>query len=121
MKLQYATPMQELKLLLQTAEATPGISILVNKAEMKALVTHAEALTMFPEYVNGQKAKHMRFDQQLNEIRQRSASPTITQEALQSLWDSQSRIERQKRQSQDEVPSTIKTLNGITIQVALNV
>lgn len=111
--------MHELKLLLQTA-VDSKCSILVSKAEMKALVTHSEASTMFPGFINGQKNKLMRFDQQLNEIRQRCANP-VSQEALQSLWDNQSRIERQKRQLGEEVPNVIQTHNGITIQVALNV
>lgn len=120
MKLHYDTPMREFKILLDKAVAEK-CSIMVNKAEMKQLITHAESATLFPAFTNDKKNRLMRFDQQIKELKKRASSPTVTQDELQNLWDQESRIDRQKRSLNDEIPSTVVTHNGITVQVALNV
>lgn len=119
MKLYYDNPMKELALLLQQAAET-NASIIVTKAEMKALVTHGDASKVFPTHFAAIKNRMLTLEQKMAESKRLCNSPTASQATLQEQWDRQTVIERQMRMLEAEVPSEILADNGVTIKVSIN-
>lgn len=119
MKISYENPMTELKVLLDQAAAIEGTFIVVTKSEMAAIVKNAGAKELFPNYFSRQSTRKQQIDMKMNESRKRTNSPTISPEALQEQFDIQTRLERQLRAIEDEVPTELRSASGVTVKVAM--
>lgn len=125
MKISYENPMVELKILLDTLAGTDGASsvdgafIVVTKSEMSVIVKNTGAKELFPSYFNRQAVRKQQLAVKMEESRKATNSPTITPEALQEQFDIQSRLERQMRTLEDEVPTELRSASGVVVKVAM--
>lgn len=117
MKLQYTDSMAELRSLLNIAKE--GSSVIVTKAEMKAIVSNGTAPELFPQFFELIKNRTMLLDQQMSESKQRASAPSISSDELQEQFDKQTMYERQARALANEVPSQLTTKDGILIKVSI--
>lgn len=122
MKIQYSHPMLELRATLTNIESiSDPVIILVSKQEMRELVRHGEAPQMFPQHFSHLASRRNSLEERLRKSKKDANSPTISTEAMQEQFDIQSRLEKQIRFLDDEIPQETKTHNGVIVRVALNV
>lgn len=119
MKIAYSDPMQELKLLLEQSAAQPGSFVILTKGEMSAIVKHTEAPKLFASYFTRQANRKQQIEMKLKESKKKVNNPTITQGDLQAEWDVQTRLEKQMRAIEDEVPTELRSDSGVTVKVSM--
>jgi len=119
MKIAYSDPMQELKLLLDQAVSIPNAFVVLTKSEMAAVVRHTESQKLFPAYFTRQATRKQQLEMKMVESKKRVNNPSISQEALQDEWDIQTRLERQIRSLEEEVPTELRSESGVTVKVSM--
>lgn len=119
MKLVFNNPMTELLQLIAAAESQKDVSISITKSEMSSIIKHPNSPKLFPSYFTRYATRKQHITLKMNEIKKKLNSPSLLEADMQIHWDEQTRLERQMRNLEDEVPTELRTESGIDIRVSI--
>lgn len=114
----YKDPMQELKDIMNSAEASRLSYIAISKEEMRSLVNHKDAVDIFPSLA-GPLREMAQHKDSLKKIKVQKNNPNIFEAEKQKLFDREFEIETHLRKMEDAVPSQLKTKTGLIVRVSL--
>jgi hypothetical protein len=119
MKLVFNDVMVGLRSLIAQAETTEGSHVIVSKAEMTAIIRHADSRALFPSYFNRIDVRRQQIQMKFTESKKRVNNPAIASGDLQAEFDKQTQYERQLRNIEEEVPAEVRTESGVVVKVSM--
>lgn len=120
MKIVYADKVQEIRQVLTEAAENKASHVAVTIDEMRAIVSHLRADTIFPEYMNKRVGEIKHLEKQQLDIKRRLNGNGLNDTERNQLFDREHAISGRLIELKREVPKELIAFNGIKVKSSIN-